>query len=135
MKRSEFCIGDTNMLVFWSHANPLICVLPDAQPKICVLPDAKPKHKPVEYRLHWVPTQNSGVYHVHFMFFVLISFALGSQREPSFQWNMGLYLSNGGRCSHLMILLGLLTCRYTLRMNSRKYHLFVECVQQVIKGH
>ena len=23
------------------------------------------------------------------MFFVLISFALGSQREPSFQWDMG----------------------------------------------
>ena len=32
--------------------------------------------------------QNSGVGHVHFMVFVLISFALGSQREPLFQWNM-----------------------------------------------
>ena len=28
--------------------------------------------------------------HVHFIFFVLISFALGSQRKRSFQWNMGL---------------------------------------------
>ena len=28
--------------------------------------------------------------HVHFIFFVLISFALGSRRKPSFQWNMGL---------------------------------------------
>ena len=28
--------------------------------------------------------QGAGVGHVHFMFFVLISFALGSQREPSF---------------------------------------------------
>ena len=28
--------------------------------------------------------------HVHFIFFVLISFALGSQRKWSFQWNMGL---------------------------------------------
>ena len=36
--------------------------------------------------------QNSGVGHVHFMFFVLISFALGSRREPSFQWNMGFKL-------------------------------------------
>ena len=27
--------------------------------------------------------------HVHFMFFVLISFALG-RRKPSFQWNIGL---------------------------------------------
>ena len=54
------------------------------------LGNAKPKCKPVEYRLRWVPTQNSGVGHVHFMFFVLIPFVLGSQREPSFQWNMGL---------------------------------------------
>ena len=29
--------------------------------------------------------QNSGVGHVHFMFFVLISFVSGSQREPLFQ--------------------------------------------------
>ena len=28
--------------------------------------------------------------HVHFMLFVSISFALGSQRKRSFQWNMGL---------------------------------------------
>ena len=58
---------------------------PDAKPNICVLPDAKPKRKPVEYRLHWVP----GVGHVHFIFFVLISFALGSRRKRSFQWNNG----------------------------------------------
>ena len=77
-------LGDTNMLVSENAKTP------DAKPKICVLPNAKPKRKPVEYRLRWVPTQNSGVVHVHFMFFVLISFALGSQREPSFQWNMGL---------------------------------------------
>ena len=30
------------------------------------------------------------VLHVHFIFYVLVLFALGSQREPSFQWNMGL---------------------------------------------
>ena len=34
-------------------------------------------------------TQISCVGHVHFMFFVLISFAFGTQRNPSFQWNMG----------------------------------------------
>ena len=28
--------------------------------------------------------------HVHFIFFVLISFALGSRRKRSFQWNMGV---------------------------------------------
>ena len=37
-------------------------------------------------------TQISCVGHVHFMFFVLISFAFGTQRKPSFQWNMGFRL-------------------------------------------
>ena len=36
------------------------------------------------------PTQNSRVGHVDFMLFVLLSLALGSQREHNFQWNMGL---------------------------------------------
>ena len=31
----------------------------------------------------------SCVGHVHFFFFVKISFALGNQREPHFQWNIG----------------------------------------------
>ena len=35
-------------------------------------------------------TQIFCVGHVHFMFFVLISFAFGGQRKPSFQWNLGL---------------------------------------------
>ena len=35
-------------------------------------------------------TQNFRVGHVHFMFFVLISFGLGCQHKCSFQWNMGL---------------------------------------------
>ena len=34
-------------------------------------------------------TQNSCVGHLHFMLFVSISFALGSQHKRSFQWNMG----------------------------------------------
>ena len=84
----EFCVGDTiNMLVSWSQRNPT------QNHKICVLPHAKPKRKPVEYRLRWVPTQNAGVGHVHFKFFVYISFAFGTQRESHFQWNMGLTLS------------------------------------------
>ena len=49
------------------------------------------------------PTQNPsasqwniGLYvgHVHFIFFVLISFALGSRRKRSFQWDMGLTFFN-----------------------------------------
>ena len=67
-----------------------ICVTrrqtPNAKPKICVSPNAS------QWNIGWVPTQNAGVGNVYFMFFVLISFALGSQREPSFQWNMGFTL-------------------------------------------
>ena len=37
-----------------------------------------------------MPGVGAGVGHVHFMFFVLISFAFSSQRKPSFRWNMGL---------------------------------------------
>ena len=59
--------------------NPLICVLPNAKPKICVLPDAKPTRKPVEYRLRWVLTQNSGVGHVHFTFFGVNFIHVGSR--------------------------------------------------------
>ena len=44
----------------------------------------------------WSPMREAGVGHVHFIFFVLISFVLGTQREPSFLWNMGfrVYLSH-----------------------------------------
>ena len=33
--------------------------------------------------------------HVYFMFFVLISFAFGTQRKSSFQWNMGFIFISG----------------------------------------
>ena len=36
------------------------------------------------------PGIGAGAGHVRFMLFVSISFALGSQHECSFQWNMGL---------------------------------------------
>ena len=57
----EFCVGDTNMLVYFG-----------------VTPDAKSQRQPVEYSLHWVLGIGSCVGHVHFIFFVSISFALGS---------------------------------------------------------
>ena len=58
----EFCVGDTNML----------------NAKICVTPDAKPQRQPVEYSLSLVLGVGSRVGHVHFIFFVSISFAFGS---------------------------------------------------------
>ena len=44
--------------------------IPDANPKICVTPDANPRRQSVEYSWRWVPTQNAGVDHVYFFFFV-----------------------------------------------------------------
>ena len=57
--------------------------------KICVTPNAN----------RWnisgvgIPTQGAGIGHVDFMLFVSISCALVSQRELSFQWNMGFRIS------------------------------------------
>ena len=65
-RRQNFALGIPTCWYFGANTNPLICVLVDAKPQICILADAKPKRKPVEYRLCWVPTQNSGVGHVHF---------------------------------------------------------------------
>ena len=39
-------------------------------------------------------TQISGVGHVHFIFFVPISFVFCIQRKPSFQWNIDFMISN-----------------------------------------
>ena len=57
--------------------------------KFVLPPMQKSQHKPMEYKLHWVPNANFLLGHVHFMLFVLISFVVGNQREPSLQWNMG----------------------------------------------
>ena len=50
------------------------------------------------------PTQNSCVGHVDFMLFVSMSFALGSQREPSIQWNMGLKMINSHMYTTIMLI-------------------------------
>ena len=69
--------------------NTKICFIPNANAKICITANAKPQHESVEYRLRWASGIVARVGHVHFMLFVSILFALGSQREGSFQWNMG----------------------------------------------
>ena len=65
--------------------NAKICITPNANTDICITPNAS------RWNIGgvWSPMRGAGVGHVHFMFFVLISFVLGSQREPSFQWNVG----------------------------------------------
>ena len=69
--------------------NAKICVTPNTKHKICVTPNAKRQWYIgcVVYRL-----QNFRVGHLDFMVFVLILFALATQREPSLQWNMGFRL-------------------------------------------
>ena len=61
--------------------------------KICVSPDAKPNAS--QWNIGCVGSLALGlcIGHVPFIFFVLISFALGSRRKCSFQWNMGLKLA------------------------------------------
>ena len=56
--------------------------IPDANPKIWVTPDANPRRQSVEYSWRWVPTQNAGVGHVYFFFFVSISFAFVPNANP-----------------------------------------------------
>ena len=66
-----------------------ICVTPNANFKICLPPTHNPNASQWNMGCVGSPTQNFCVGHVDFMLFVLISFALVTQREPSLQWNMG----------------------------------------------
>ena len=61
------------------------------------------------------PTQNLCSGHVYFMLFVLISFALLTQREPSLQGNMGLRIDNSRQSVVCGILLSSLAsvCTFT----------------------
>ena len=71
----------------------------------CVLPDAfYPTRNPnaSQWNIGCVGSLALAlcVGHVHFIFFVLISFALGSRRKRSFQWNMGFGSSRLGSQLH-----------------------------------
>ena len=50
--------------------------------------------------------QNFRVGHVHFMLFVLISYAFGGQRKPSIQWNMGFKVRGQSRLICIPVFLG-----------------------------
>ena len=78
----KFCVGFTNMLV-------------SKNAKIYVTPNVKPQRGSVELSCVGSPGVGACVVHVHFMLFVSILFALGSQRERYFQWNMGSSLLSG----------------------------------------
>ena len=88
------------MLVSCSQRKPLNWRHPRRQ----TLKLASPRRQTLKLALALTPTPDAsqwniggvgpsgvgaGVGHVHFMFFVLISFAFSSQRKPGFQRNMG----------------------------------------------
>ena len=79
----RFCVTYTNMLVSKNTKTP------DDKPKICVSPTQNPNASQWNIGCVGYQTQNSRIGHVHFHVFC-VSFAFGSQRKPSFQWNMGL---------------------------------------------
>ena len=75
--------------------NAKICVTPNVNAKICVTPNANLQREQVESGVAGGP--NARVWHwpcKFHVFFVLILYALCSQRNPSFQWNMGFKQKN-----------------------------------------
>ena len=89
-------VGNTNILVSKNSSRPNATPPPPLTQREAPLtqhdPPPPPQHEPMEYSSHWVCEDWIRVRHVHFMLFVSISFALGSQRERVFQWNMGFIL-------------------------------------------
>ena len=79
------------MLVSFSQRKPLNLRHPRRQTLKFALPPT-PTPNASKWNIDGVGPSGigAGVGHVHFMFFVLISFGFCSQRKPSFQWNMGL---------------------------------------------
>ena len=79
----EFCVGDTNMLVYFG-------VTPTPILKFALPPTPTPDAS--QWNIGGVGPSGvgAGVGHVHFMLFMSISFASGTQSKLVFQWNMGL---------------------------------------------
>ena len=82
-----FCVGDTNMLVSEYVFRPTQNI------KFAFPPTQNPNAS--QWNIGCVGSLALGpcVGHVHFIFFVLISFALSTRRKRSFQWNMGYRVS------------------------------------------
>ena len=98
LRRQNFALGIPTCWYLGANANPF-CVLPDAfypmrNLKFAFYPTQNPNAS--QWNIGCVGSLALGlcVGHVHFIFFVLISFALGSRRTHSFQWNMGFRLSS-----------------------------------------
>ena len=71
----KICVGDTNMLV---SNNAKICLTPNAKHKTCVTPNAKPNVSQRNIGCLGSPMQNFRAGHVHFSFFCVDFFRVGS---------------------------------------------------------
>ena len=87
----QFCVTCTNMLVSKYTKN---LRYPQCKFENLRHPMQNPNASQWNIGCVGFQTQKSCVGHVPFMFFVLISFAFGGQRKPSFQWNMGLSVNH-----------------------------------------
>ena len=82
LQRKTICVGSWHWL---RPPMPQFCVGDMLVSKISVTPNAKHKSPKQANGIFcaWDPMQNICIGHVHFMLFVLISFVLVTQQEPS----------------------------------------------------
>ena len=104
-QRQNLALGTPTCWYLGANGNPF-CVLPDAfnptrNLKFAFYPTRNPNAS--QWNIGCVGSLVLGlcVGHVHFICFVLISFALGGRRKHSFQWNMGFNNCNARLCSRL----------------------------------
>ena len=93
--------------------NANICVTPTRTLKFALCPTRNPNASQWNINCVGSPSIGAHVGHIHFMLFVSISFAFGSQRECSFQWNMGfriLIQTVKNHASHVKLILYSLNC-------------------------
>ena len=88
----EFCVGDKHVGIFWLYLTLKFPSPPTPNLKFALPPAPTPDVS--QWNIGGVGPSGvgAGVGHVHFRLFVSISFAFGSQRKRSFQWNMGFTL-------------------------------------------
>ena len=98
-RRQNFALPNakyTNMLVYFAFFCVTRRQTPDAKLKFALAPTPTPNAS--QWNIGCVGSLALGlcVGHVHFIFFVLISFASDTRRKPVFQWNMGFSHIVGG---------------------------------------
>ena len=89
-RRQNFALEIPTCWYLGANAKCKICVTPNTKYKICVTPDANPDASQWNIGGVGFATQDFRAGYVHFMLFMSISFASGTQRKLVFQWNMGL---------------------------------------------